>query len=230
MAIPQTAMYFTAYDQLSAFLKRKYANYSYTNMWVPLFAGGIARTFAATLISPLEMIRTKMQSTRLSYLEVGSAVKHLVKTEGTLSLWKGLVPTLLRDVPFSSIYWLNYETCKLYFKQPQPSLSISFLSGAISGSIAAVITLPFDVVKTHRQIELGDSTTKSMSRNTLGIMKHIHREQGLKGLFVGIVPRLGRVAPACAIMISSYEKGKSFFRNRNQSKLKENHLKHHKKL
>jgi len=33
----------------------------------------------------------------------------------------------------------------------------------------------------------------------------------------GIVPRVIKVAPACAIMISSYEFGKTFFRRRNAS-------------
>jgi solute carrier family 25 protein 39/40 len=36
-------------------------------------------------------------------------------------------------------------------------------------------------------------------------------------LFPGLVPRLVKVAPACAIMISSYEYGKRFFQNYNQN-------------
>ena len=35
--------------------------------WIPMMAGSIARIWAATLVSPLELIRTKMQSQRLSY-------------------------------------------------------------------------------------------------------------------------------------------------------------------
>lgn len=42
-----------------------------TNMeqpfWIPILAGGTARIWAATLVSPLELIRTKMQSQKLSY-------------------------------------------------------------------------------------------------------------------------------------------------------------------
>lgn len=36
-------------------------------MWVPLIAGATARTTAVTIVSPLELIRTKMQSQKLTY-------------------------------------------------------------------------------------------------------------------------------------------------------------------
>ena len=47
------------------------------------------------------MVRTKMQSEQLTYHEVGRAIQQTFKSNGLLSLWKGLGPTLLRDVPFS---------------------------------------------------------------------------------------------------------------------------------
>lgn len=39
-------------------------------------------------------------------------------------------------------------------------------------------------------------------------------KDGAFGFFRGVVPRAVKVAPACAIMISSYEMGKHFFSNR----------------
>lgn len=224
MAIPATVVYFTVYDRLRADLWARCAT-EHQPLWIPVFCGAAARCIAATVISPLELVRTKMQSKKLSYLDVLSAVKQLVQYEGFLSLWRGLGPTLLRDVPFSSIYWASYECMKQYTDQTKPNLQFNFAAGALSGSMAAIATLPFDVVKTHRQIELGerdliDPAKRSPSdpQNTTQILKKIYRQNGLRGLFSGIVPRVIKVAPSCAIMISCYEYGKHYFVKYNSDK------------
>lgn len=56
---------------------------------------------AVTVISPLELIRTKMQSRKLSYSELRVCIRSSVAQSGPLSLWRGWGPTILRDVPFS---------------------------------------------------------------------------------------------------------------------------------
>ena len=56
---------------------------------------------AATAISPIELVRTKMQSEQLSYSQVGRAMRHSVRQGGLQALLTGLMATLLRDVPFS---------------------------------------------------------------------------------------------------------------------------------
>lgn len=222
MAVPATVVYFTTYDQLRyAFMKN--CQLTYQPLWLPVVAGGMARAIAATLISPLELVRTKMQSSKLSYVEVKQAIRTQVLNQGVRSMWRGLGPTVLRDVPFSSIYWLNYELLKQKFNQQQPTFWFSFFAGATSGTVAALITLPFDVVKTHRQIELGELEALNHSKaSTFSLLKALYQSRGYKALFAGIVPRVIKVAPGCAIMISSYEYGKKFFHNYNTTKLKQN--------
>ncbi|KAG8227651.1 hypothetical protein J437_LFUL007847, partial [Ladona fulva] len=141
LAVPATVIYFVAYEQLRVRIKDYYnQNYnadgskSVQPSWIPLLSGATARVWAATVVSPLELIRTKMQSQKLSYFEIGQAVRSLLRDEGIPGLWKGLSPTLLRDVPFSAIYWINYEGLKTAFSQENPNLGFSFLAGAFSGS------------------------------------------------------------------------------------------------
>ncbi|CAL1545009.1 unnamed protein product [Lymnaea stagnalis] len=221
MAIPATVVYFTSYEQLKAVLN--YHEGINSDRWKPMVAGAMARVWAASLISPVEMIRTKIQSKHFTYTQVWKAVVDTVRNNGVLSMWRGLGPTLLRDVPFSAIYWTSYEAMKAQILDScnRPSLTFleTFTAGATSGSIAAVVTLPFDVIKTRRQIELGETEFAGKNKGPTSTWRIIHKiyvAEGFKALYTGLLPRLLKVAPSCAIMISTYETFKYFFFNRNK--------------
>lgn len=83
------------------------------------------------------------------------------------------------------------------------------------------MTAPFDVVKTHRQIEFGDKVLYAEKPvqlpkiGTFSILSKIFQENGVRGMFAGVIPRVVKVAPACAIMITSFEYGKAFFFKHN---------------
>ncbi|XP_076266848.1 solute carrier family 25 protein Shawn-like [Rhynchophorus ferrugineus] len=222
LSVPATMCYFVSYEQLRLKLRALYnkdrtQNKIHTQpFWIPLLSAGTARAFSLTLVNPLELIRTKMQSEKLSYSEMNEALKLLMKQSGIKGLWKGIVPTFFRDVPFSAIYWMSYESIKSLYGTDHPVMWQSFIGGAISGSIAATVTIPFDVVKTYQQISFGTNKHSGeikSSRTTSKVLMDIYRYNGLQGFFVGLVPRLIRVAPACAIMISCFEYGKVFFNN-----------------
>lgn len=105
-------------------------------------------------------------------------------------MYRGWSATILRDVPFSMIYWVNYELAKttllnLFNKRSLDNFS-TFSCGAMAGSIAAIVTCPFDVVKTHRQIQLGETNLNKNAVFTKNIIKEIYRTKGVQGLFAGI--------------------------------------------
>ncbi len=214
LALPTTVIYFTSYEQLKHRMWR-----SLGPDWAPLTAGALARIWAVTVVSPLELVRTKMQSKKMTFAEVSVAMKTSVRNEGVLSLWRGYTPTLYRDVPFSALYWFCYERLRMLFERPR-SFTSTFIAGAVSGTIASAVTLPMDVIKTRRQIELGEAEFKLHQKSpkpkaTFLVAKEIVRSQGVSGLFAGLTPRVLKVAPACAIMISSYEYCKGYFRSHN---------------
>lgn len=101
----------------------------------------------------------------------------------------------------------------------------SFAAGALSGAFASIVTMPFDVGKTRTQVFHNDSKAASSGaaasvaperQNMLRLLLHIYHSEGLAGLWRGWIPRTLKVAPACAIMISSYEVGKTAFRGVNE--------------
>ncbi|KAG0212659.1 hypothetical protein BGX28_005855 [Mortierella sp. GBA30] len=231
MSIPATVIYFVGYDYLKDVLSEKAMSsapglvmgqtfiYDYRETLAPLAAGGFARTVAATVISPLELFRTRMQSVHTDtkgnaglFRGVSQGIVAMVRSEGVLSLWRGLAPTLWRDVPFSAIYWMGYENIKKRLVawdslRKEPVLNefeIAFSSGALSGMMAAILTTPFDVAKTRRQVDLMQPVHTKM----LSLMRAIVKEEGFRGLWRGLTARVAKVAPSCAIMISSYELGK----------------------
>ncbi|CAK7198674.1 Carrier protein, mitochondrial [Sporothrix eucalyptigena] len=100
----------------------------------------------------------------------------------------------------------------------------SFVAGSLSGAAASIATMPFDVGKTRTQVfreaHAGTSATAVPEEQRMGqLLWHIFRTEGIAGLFKGWIPRTLKVAPACAIMISSYEVGKKVFRGINERSL-----------
>ena len=111
MQVPGTVLYFTAYEAArNAVAARSPQS---LQEYAPLVAGGGARLVTSTVVSPLELMRTRMQAEQALLRQgmLGGAVA-LVRREGVAALWKGLGPTLWRDVPFSMVYWLGYENLK----------------------------------------------------------------------------------------------------------------------
>ncbi|KAI0735228.1 mitochondrial carrier [Earliella scabrosa] len=177
---------------------------------VPLSAGIIARTTITSLMSPLELVRTNLQSTPPSpdhphtLRSVLSSIRSLAQSKGCHYLWRGLGPTLWRDVPFSGLYWAGYEACKHRLgKLGYEGAGVAFASGAVSGTTAALLTSPFDVLKTRRQALLMCATTRTTS--TLALTAEILRNEGFAALYAGIVPRITKIAPACGMMIACFE-------------------------
>ena len=164
MTVPANVIYFSAYEHIRTAIASDGRRGS--EDVAPVLAAAGAKLLASTATAPLELMRTRMQADRAFAQEgiVGGATA-LVRREGLSALFKGLGPTLIRDVPFSCVYWLGYERLKLLFVEsqskplhPHPhqhqhvSLSASFVAGGLAGAAATLLTMPLDVVKTRMQV------------------------------------------------------------------------------
>lgn len=230
IAVPANIIYFTGYEYI-----RDHSPIASTTL-NPLLCGSLARLMAATSVAPVELVKTRLQAiphdannSKILTKLVADLVAE-VRQRGTGALFTGLQITLWRDVPFSGIYWLCYESFKSRFlsllQDFSPHLprtadwkvfTTSFLSGSAAGLIAAVATHPFDVGKTRLQItgeyKERENGLKKASRKLpmFSYLYNIGKNEGVSALYSGLGPRALKIAPSCAIMISSYEITKHFF-------------------
>ena len=203
MSIPATVIYFASYEEIRDGLNLVWPEMRDSN---PLFAGAFARIIGATAVAPLELVRTQAQA-QTRPPKMRTMIAEIFTTHGIWGFWRGLSPTLWRDVPFSAIYWVLVERMRRESRLDSVLLT-NAISGALAGVVAAIATHPFDVIKTRRQVfDLADRQLPNEMKSTFGMMRNI----GLSGLFVGLVPRMVKIAPSTAIMLSSYEVGKQFF-------------------
>lgn len=249
MAVPGNVVYFAGYDTLLTSDKSPIKKLC-ADRYAPIFAGLTARVVAALFVSPIELVRTRMQAAQTT--TAGGSLKNtmhdmkgMIKTHGYRTLWRGLTFTLWRDVPFSAIYWFAYEEGRnllsdlrtgrnrnvtmSYFERLASRSRLShaeawmdsFVAGATAGAVAAAVTIPFDVGKTRQQVSNpleGPSAANNASLGKSGGLRftiprflwQIWKTEGAAGLFAGWGPRVFKVAPACAIMVSSYEIGKIY--------------------
>lgn len=208
IAVPSQSAYMVTYDHL---LNKTFPSITPNATLTPLLSGIAARTIISTIASPLELLRTTLQSTPANPLvphtlsSVLQSTRRLVQSQGVTALWRGLTPTLWRDVPFSGVYWAGYEASKSTFRTRynKTGALYEFFSGAASGITAATLTHPFDVAKTRRQALV--LSQKGVPTQTMLFLGKILQQEGVGALYAGIVPRLAKIAPACGIMIASYE-------------------------
>jgi solute carrier family 25 protein 39/40 len=208
IGVPASTAYMLTYDYL---LREGLPPHLPSPTYVPLAAGMLARAAISTIMSPLELVRTNLQSTPLSasaphtLRSVLASVRRTVAAHGTSYLWRGLGPTLLRDVPFSGIYWTGYESLKQRLAaRGHRGVDVSFACGALSGMLAATLTAPVDVIKTRRQAFVM-SHPGLAPKASMDIVREIIAQEGRAGLFAGLAPRFAKIAPACGIMIACFE-------------------------
>ncbi|XP_020639795.1 mitochondrial glutamate carrier 1 isoform X1 [Pogona vitticeps] len=127
--------------------------------------------------------------------------KELLRSKGISGLYKGLGATLLRDVPFSIVYFPLFANLnKLGQKTPdvKAPFYVSFLSGCLAGSTAAVAVNPCDVIKTRLQ-SLQRGVNEDTYSGIIDCARKIWRKEGPTAFLKGAYCRALVIAPLFGI-------------------------------
>ncbi|KAI3872590.1 hypothetical protein MKW92_015800 [Papaver armeniacum] len=176
-------------------------------------------SFCSTILGtavriPCEVLKQRCQAGIFD--NVGEALVGTLRQDGIKGFFRGTGATLCREVPFYVAGMGLYAESKR-FTRTEPWETI--LVGALSGGLAAVVTTPFDVLKT-RTMTAPQGLPVSMSMIAFSIL----RQEGPLGLFKGALPRFFWIAPLGAMNFAGYELARKAMDKKNEEQLANDQL------
>lgn len=159
-------------------------------------------TFLGTAVRiPCEVLKQRLQAGLFD--NVGAAIIGTWQQDGLKGFFRGTGATLCREIPFYVVGMGLYAESKkavqqLLRRELEPWETVAV--GALSGGLTAVLTTPFDVIKT-RMMTAPQGMTLASSTVALSILRH----EGPLGLFKGSIPRFFWIAPLGAMNFAGYE-------------------------
>ncbi|GJQ08515.1 hypothetical protein GpartN1_g306.t1 [Galdieria partita] len=187
--VPTAAIFAIVYHNLKRSLLRLFPSGVHQTIRpiTSLVAGAIGTTLASLMEAPTELIKSRLQAGM--YRSVGEAFRTILVSEnGVRGLYQGARSNLLRNLPFDALEFASFETLKdIYLrmkKKERLQNEEMWLLGAVAGGLVGALTTPFDVVYTRLV------THPSKYTNVSQTLQLIYQQEGVNGLFRGILPKV----------------------------------------
>ncbi|KAF6154552.1 hypothetical protein GIB67_027825 [Kingdonia uniflora] len=214
------AVLFTVRGQMEALLRSEPGTPLTISQQVLCGAGaGVA---VSILACPTELIKCRLQaqSALADLSSAGGGVKyggpmdvarHVLKSEGgARGLFKGLVPTLAREVPGNAAMFGVYEAIKQYLAGDKDTSKLGrgslVVAGGLAGASFWISVYPTDVIKSVIQV---DDYKNPKFSGSIDAFKKILASEGVKGLYKGFEPAMARSIAANAACFLAYEMTRS---------------------
>lgn len=177
--------------------------------------GGISAIISGFITHPMDTTKIRMQNSGKRgppknniHKSVFKTFRMIVKNEGVSGLYKGILPSMLREMTYSSMRLGLYEPIKYLFGEKDPKTTpflTKVISGGASGVIGASFTTPFDVLKVRMQ-----SSESLEKQSIIKEIRTVVEQDSVWGLYKGTFPNVIRAFMLNAAKLSSYDEFKRF--------------------
>jgi solute carrier family 25 (mitochondrial S-adenosylmethionine transporter), member 26 len=212
---PNAAIYLGVYELLKNFLLSTTAFHDLP-LLVFIVAGALGDAIGSLVRCPAEIVNKRLQ------LGVNpdalSAVREAFLTpHGRQSSFVAWEAVLWRDVPYGGMQIALYEFGKQFIlTHPdalalRPGIFADVITGAVAGTIAAMLTTPADVLVTRLSVQNPQSYLET--RRYMGVastLRRIVREEGPSAMFSGVLQRGLYYAPLIGLFFALYETTRVF--------------------
>ena len=167
--------------------------------------GAISGAASTFLNVPFQVIRTSMmvkQTKKGKKMSMISMMLKIYKQEGIFGFYRGLLPSLIRLPLGNAFYFSTLEYTKQFLKTKLHTneITTNFLSSAAGIAVQCVVTNPMYVASTRFEA-LGFNQYS----NLFDGLKHIYRDEGLRGFTKGLKPLMIKEIPSHAFFYVIYE-------------------------
>ena len=222
-SVPKNAVRFGAFD---FFKNRLVDENGKLSQGRTLLAGlGAGMCEAVFAVCPMETVKVKFihdqNQTNPKFKNFFHGVTTIVKEEGIGGVYRGLLPTVIKQGTNQAMRFFVYNNMTAFFKKRSQSevlpTYVTMFCGGTAGLVSVYGNTPIDVVKTRCVFGLViwfshlfvlfrmQGLDAHKYRNALDCVVKIWTKEGPFAFYKGTVPRLGRVVLDTAIVFTIYE-------------------------
>ena len=180
------------------------------SFFTSMLAGGTAGALGNFMSNPADLMKVRFQADTTGHFQrqgLFRCWRDSIRNEGLVSLWCGCQPTVLRAFFINSVELGGYDVVKRalaphFTSYNADDIRLHLLCGVISGILASIVSLPFDVIKSRMMVSGSEFRTISQCVKTT-----IARE-GVGAFFKGFVPIASRIIPFNVIQFMLFEQSR----------------------
>eukprot|EP00127_Corallochytrium_limacisporum_P003921 Clim_evm6s155 gene=Clim_evmTU6s155 len=219
--VPKMAIRFSSFESYKGLMMDENGKCTTAQTFLAGLGSGV--TEAVMVVTPMEVVKIRLQAQRHSMTDPQDTPKYrgslhaavtIVREEGIGALYKGVIPTVLRQATNQAVNFTAYNALKeayaTHYNQAEAASWIYFLFGAVSGAMGPLANSPIDVIKTRLQRQRIIAGQKPKYDGVMGTISTMLKEEGPMAFYKGLTPRLMRIVPGQAITFTVYEQVANF--------------------
>ena len=205
---------------VSEYLKSKFTTddpiHSIRNNYI---IGAGCGVFGPLFGTPLQVVKVGMQtSSSDAYSNSFVYAKNVVNSKGIKGLYRGFVPTVIKDSIFGGSFVGTYYSLRDHIGTDK--WYKNFFNGAIAHCFTWYMFIPIDYVKTNiqRNIQtniqtniqrngggIGDGTRTKKAPTIIEVIQKGYSKGGIRIFWKGVLPACARTIPVSGIAMTGYE-------------------------
>lgn len=188
-----------------------------------MVSGALTKSMQTLIANPIIIIKTRLEVIGFNeYAGIRDACRQIYAKEGLGAFFTGLKVSLIRDVPFSGIFYPIYSFFRVHLTEVydyemsgHPNVSpaermkaiamISSIAAMLANVVSCTVTHPLDLIRTRLYFKYYNTDVNQNYSGILNGIEKIYANDGLRGFFKGLFPRIMRKGLGSVICWSIYE-------------------------